>query len=111
MRSTMLQRNVARRAALLVLAATFALPSAAAAAEPYVPGVTDSSTGVLRELERRGLEPGGGNAATDSTASGFGYDDAAVTVAAAGVIASLAVIVAGGRRRRITATAAIGAQR
>jgi hypothetical protein len=111
MRSTMPHRNVARRAAVLVLAAMFALPSAAAAAEPFVPGVTDSSTGVLRSLERRGLEPGGGDADTDSAASGFGFDDAAVAVAAAGVIASLAVIVAGGRRRRIIAATAIGARR
>jgi hypothetical protein len=105
----MLHRNVARRAAVLVLAAMFALPSAAAAAEPFVPGVTDSSTGVLRSLERRGLEPG--DAETDSAASGFAFDDAAVAVAAAGVIASLAVIVAGGRRRRIIAATAIGARR
>ena len=125
MRSTMLHRNPARMAAALAIAAMFALPSAATAAEPFVPAVTDSSTGVLRELERRdarfipgvtdsttgvlryldrrGLELRGGDPRTDAAGSGLGYDDAAIAVAAAGVIASLAVIVAGGRRGRTMA--------
>lgn len=71
-------------------------------ATAYVPGVTDSGTGVLRERERRGIEP----TAASTAGSGFDLvgDDGAVALAgalaAAAVAASLA-LGAGARRRRI----------
>jgi hypothetical protein len=68
----------------------------------YVPGVTDSATGVLRELERKGLEPR--VAAPADPGSGFGVDDAAA-VAGAGLAASVLAgglaLAAGARRRRV----------
>ena len=71
-------------------------------AKAYIPGVTDSGTGVLRERERRGVEL----TAPDPSGSGFDVvgDDGAVALAgglaAAAVAASLA-LGAGARRRRI----------
>lgn len=68
----------------------------------FIPGVTDSGTGVLRERERRGIEL----TASDPSGSGFDLagDDGAVVLggalAAAAVAASLA-LGAGARRRRI----------
>jgi len=68
--------------------------------QQFIPGVTDSGTGVLRE--RRGIE----RPAADASGSGFdlaGVDAAVVAgaaLAAAAVVASFA-LVAGGRRRRI----------
>jgi hypothetical protein len=67
----------------------------------FIPGVTDSGTGVLRERERRGIQ-------TPSIASDSGFDlvgdDGAIAlggaIAAAAIAASLA-LGAGTRRRRI----------
>ena len=50
--------------------------------EPFIPGVTDSTTGVLRELERRSIERERLAAATDA-ASGFGWDESEVGLATA----------------------------
>jgi hypothetical protein len=71
-------------------------------ADRFIPGVTDSGTGVLRERGRRGIE------IRPLVASGSGFDlvgdDGAVALggalAAAAVAASLA-LGAGARRRRI----------
>ncbi len=71
-------------------------------ADRFIPGVTDSGTGVLRERERRGIE----TPALVASDPGFDLvgDDGAVALggalAAAAVAASLA-LGAGGRRRRI----------
>ena len=71
-------------------------------ADRFIPGVTDSGTGVLRERERRGIE----RPAADASGSGFdlvgdaGAVVAGAALAAAAVAASLA-LGAGARRRRI----------
>jgi hypothetical protein len=71
-------------------------------ADRFIPGVTDSGTGVLRERERRGIQ----TPALVASDSGFdlaGGDGAVVlagALAAAAVAASLA-LGAGARRRRI----------
>jgi hypothetical protein len=128
--------RLARAAAAVAVASTLALPHTAAAATGFLPGVTDSSTGVLRTLERqrdarfvpgvtdsttgvlrererRGVASGAGADATDSAGSGFGRGDTAIVVAgvlaAAGVVGSLAVL-ASGRSRRIPGAPAIGEQ-
>jgi hypothetical protein len=69
----------------------------------YIPGVTDSSTGVLRELERKGLEPRAVSL-TNAGESGFGDDTAvAVGAALAAVFAAVAsaALFAAARRRRV----------
>jgi hypothetical protein len=71
-------------------------------ADRFIPGVTDSGTGVLRERERRGIE----TSPLVASDSGFDLvgDDGAVALggalAVAAVAASLA-LASGGRRRRI----------
>ena len=91
-----------RRRPLRILALRLALAGLGGDATAYVPGVTDSGTGVLRERERRGIEP----TAASTAGSGFDLvgDDGAVALAgalaAAAVAASLA-LGAGARRRRI----------
>ena len=68
----------------------------------FIPGVTDSTTGVLRELERRSLEPRDVGSPTTAGDSGFGYDGAvAVGAALAAVVAfgSLALVTVARRRR------------
>lgn len=67
------------------------------ARSPYIPGVTDSSTGVLRELERRSLEPGRSRPAADAD-SGVAAGEAGVAIAAA--LAAAAALALGMRRRR-----------
>jgi hypothetical protein len=69
----------------------------------YIPGVTDSTTGVLRELERRREE--GHHVASDTSTgqSGFG-DDAAVALGAALAALltfALLALLAAARRRRV----------
>jgi hypothetical protein len=70
----------------------------------FVPGVTDSGTGVLRELERRRLERQ--EAPTGTAAdSGFGIGPAAIAAGAALAAAAVAgslVLVPGARGGRIT---------
>jgi hypothetical protein len=69
----------------------------------FIPGVTDSTTGVLRELERKGLEPQGVGP-TQAGDSGFDYDAAvAVGGAFAAMAAGLALLalLAAARRRRV----------
>lgn len=71
--------------------------------ERFIPGVTDSTTGVLRELERKGLEPRDVASPTNAGDSGFGHDTAiAVGAALAATVvafASLALLAAARRRR------------
>jgi hypothetical protein len=69
----------------------------------FIPGVTDSTTGVLRGLERKGLEPRDVVSPTNAGDSGFGYDTAvavgAALAAAVAAFASLALFAAARRRR------------
>ena len=70
----------------------------------YIPGVTDSTTGVLRDLERRDAErhdvvvP-----ARKADDSGFRYDATVAAGAALAAMVALAVLalLAGARRRRV----------
>jgi hypothetical protein len=73
-----------------------------AAEERYLPGITDSSTGVLRELERRALERGGTADAGDAGLPGEATIVAAA-IAAAVAAAGLGLAAAGRRRRVATA--------
>lgn len=69
----------------------------------YIPGVTDSTTGVLRELERRRDERQHVASATSTGESGLG-DDAAVAVGAAlaAMIAfAVVALLAAARRQRV----------
>jgi hypothetical protein len=69
---------------------------------PFVPGVTDSTTGVLRELERKGFEPRE-ISLVDAGESDVGYDAAVglgAALAALGAVASL-ILLAATRRRRV----------
>jgi hypothetical protein len=81
---------------------TVALRAESARGE-FIPGVTDSTTGVLRELERKGLEPRVVPSTTSADDSGFRYDDAAIGMSAVLAVALLmaaTALVASNRRRR-----------
>jgi hypothetical protein len=69
----------------------------------YIPGVTDSTTGVLRELERRSAErPRAVAPATNGGDSGFPSDATAAlgaALAATAAVAVLALLVSARRRR------------
>ena len=69
----------------------------------FIAGATDSSTGVLRELERKGLEPRAIASPTNAGDSGLG-DDATVALGAAlaAMVASAFVaLLTAARRRRV----------
>ena len=69
----------------------------------FIPGVTDSTTGVMRELERRGLEPQAIPSSPSVDDSGFHWDDAALGMGeglgAAALMTACAALLAGERRR------------
>jgi hypothetical protein len=73
--------------------------------EDFLPGVTDSSTGVTRDLERRGLEPQTipSSASASAADSGFHYEDAAIgmgAVLAAAILMAACAALVAGERRR-----------
>ena len=67
----------------------------------YIPGVTDSTTGVLRELERNRFEHGGGAGHSSVGDSGFEADVAVGAALAALVAFGALALLAAARRRRV----------
>jgi hypothetical protein len=71
--------------------------------ERFIPGVTDSTTGVLRELERNRLEHGRGVAHPSAGDSGFEADTTVAVGAALAALVAFAGLAlrAAARRRRV----------
>lgn len=67
----------------------------------FIPGVTDSTTGVLRELERNRLEHGGGSGHSSVGDSGFEADVAAGAAVIALVASAGLALLAAARRQRV----------
>jgi hypothetical protein len=83
---------------------TLALRESGVGGQEFIPGVTDSTTGVARELERKGLEPRVIPSSPSVDDSGFHVNDAVIgmgaVLGAAILMAASAALFAGERRRR-----------